>query len=55
LWLAATCHGAAAAISGLDGDEPDGDNSFGDDFVEAMEDLGNDNEHWKDIESSYAD
>ena len=38
--------GGAAAISRLDGDEPDGDNSFGDDFAEAMEDLDNDNEQW---------
>jgi hypothetical protein len=43
------------SISRLDGDEPDGDNSFGDDFVEAMEDLDNDNEHWKGIGSSHAD
>ena len=42
-----------AAISRLDGDEPDGDNSFADDFVEAMEDL--DSEQWKEPGSSHYD
>jgi hypothetical protein len=30
---------AAAAISRLDGDEPDGDNSFGESYIEAMESV----------------
>jgi hypothetical protein len=37
----------------FDGDEPDGDNSFGDDFAEAMEDLDNDNEQRKEPGSSH--
>jgi hypothetical protein len=37
----------------IDGDEPDGDNSFADDFVEAMEDL--DSEQWKEPGSSHCD
>jgi hypothetical protein len=46
--------GGAAAISRLDGDEPDDDQSFNGSYREAIEELDNDNEHWKDIGISHA-
>jgi hypothetical protein len=47
--------GGAAAISRLDGEEADDDDSFGDRYIETMEDLDNDSGQWKDPGSSHFD
>jgi hypothetical protein len=48
-WKASEPTAGAAAIcfSRLDGDEPDGDQSFNGSYREAMKELDNDNEHGK--------
>ena len=38
-----------------DGEEADDDDSFGDSYIEAMEDLDNDSGQWKDPGSSHSD
>ena len=51
------CTPTHPGTSGLvhDGEEADDDDSFGDSYIEAMEDLDNDSGQWKDPGSSHCD